>query len=432
MPNRTLIIVYSIVLVILLILSFIFSSADMAFGSVPLARLENELKEKPNKKSVKNAIKLVNNYDKTISTILLLNDTVNAGLDTISTLLGVAICVEIVGGESASSETWGLVASLICLILKIIIGEIFAKSFGKIKNYELSKNYSLSFNILNYAFLPITFFVAKFGTLVSYPIVHNNKDLVITDEELHEMVDEFEDSGSVDEEKAELLHDAIDFAETEAYEIMTPRVDVYAVEVNDSIEEIMKDERTLIYSRIPVYEDSIDNIVGYVTSNELIQVTIDKSDVTLKDLMIKPLVFPRSTEINDIFMKFKSLHQHIAIVQDEYGGVDGIITLEDILEELVGEIWDEQDDPEMPYVKNKNGTYIVDGMMNLMDFCELFDIDYEEIDTEYVTIGGYCVELLGNSFARLNQIIEYENLTMKVIAIDEKSTIEKLLIRVRK
>ena len=135
-------------------------------------------------------------------------------------------------------------------------------------------------------------------------------------------------------------------------------------------------------------------------------------------------------EINDILIRFKETHQHFAVILDEYGGTEGVLTMEDILEEIVGEIWDESDDPEEPYVKTKNGSYIVDGKMNLEDFCDLFDLDYEEIDTEYVTIGGFCIELLDDNFAKLNDVIIYKNLEMKVIAIDEKQTIEKLKIKV--
>ena len=131
-------------------------------------------------------------------------------------------------------------------------------------------------------------------------------------------------------------------------------------------------------------------------------------------------------------IEFKKTHQHFAVILDEYGGVEGVLTMEDILEEIVGEIWDESDDISSPYSKKNDGTYIVDGKMNLEDFCELFDIDYDDIETDYVTIGGFCVELLDDKFASINTIINYKNLTMKVIAIDEKHTIEKLLVKVNK
>lgn len=435
MNRATLIIVYCIILLLLLCLSFIFSSADMSYGSASLNKLEAIYRKDESKKSAKIAYKLSKNYDKTISTILLLNDTVNAGLDSISTLVGVNICFLVLGETSianADSETWGFIASLICLVIKITFGEIIAKSLGKIYNYKLANIYSRMLNVLQYIFYPITFFVSGFGNVVSYPIRKNISDIKISEDELHEMVDEIEDNGLVDEEKADLLHGTIDYAETEAYEIMTPRVDVYALDVNENIDDVLKEEDTFIYSRIPVYEDSVDNILGYVLTKSLVRAKLINSNSTLRDLIIPALTFPRSTEINDILIEFKKTHQHFAVILDEYGGVEGVLTMEDILEEIVGEIWDESDDISSPYTKKNDGSYIVDGKMNLEDFCELFDLDYDDIETDYVTIGGFCIELLDDKFAEINTVINYKNLTMKVIAIDEKHTIEKLLVKVNK
>ncbi|MDD5933388.1 MAG: hemolysin family protein [bacterium] len=432
MSRQVLIIIYSILLVILLFLSIIFSSSDMAYGSASLTRLESIYRKDEKNKSNYYAYKLSKNYDSTISTILLLNDTVNAGLDSISTLLGVNIAFLILGetypGIETLSENFGFIASMICLVTKITFGEIIAKSIGKIYNLKLCKIYGKLLNLLNLIFKPITFLVSGFGNIVSYPFVKNFNDIYIRDEELHEMVDEIEDKGLVDEDKAEILHGTIDYAETKAYEIMTPRVDVYAIDVADDLDEILNKEETYYYSRIPVFEDSIDNIIGYVLTKTLVRAKLENDNVSLKDILIKPLSFPRSTEINDILIEFKNTHQHFAVILDEYGGTEGVLTMEDILEEIVGEIYDESDNDTKPCVKNKDGSYIVDGQMNLEDFCTLFDIDYDKLETEYVTIGGYCIELLDDNFAKLHQKIQFENLSMTVIALDEKNTIEKLKV----
>lgn len=436
MDTTTLIIVYSVALVFLLFLSMIFSSSDMAYGSVNLTKLENYSRENGKNKSAKYAFKLAKNYDNTISTILLLNDTVNAGLDSISTLLGVSLAILILGKDtpdiSSISEQWGFIASMICLVTKITFGEIIAKSLGKIYNFKLTILYSKALNIFYYVCYPITIFVSGFGKVVSYPITHNISDIKIGDDELHEMVDEIEDNGLVDNNKAEILHGTIDYASTEAYEIMTPRVDVYAIDVNDSLDEILKNDETYKHSRIPVYEDSIDNILGFVLTKTLVRAKLENDKFDLRSMLFEPLTFPRSAEINDILKVFKRNKKHFAIILDEYGGVEGVLTMEDIIEEIVGEIRDESDDPSMPYTKMRNGKYIVDGKMNLEDFCELFSLDYDEIETEYVTIGGYCIELLDDNFAKLGNVIKLKNLSMKVIAIDKKNTIEKLLVTVNK
>lgn len=428
MNRELLITVYAIVLAILFVLSFFFSSSDMAYGSVDLYRLE---KDKDTKKSVLRAYNLSRNYDKTISTILFLNDTVNAGLDSVSTLLGVNLCYVILvdGANSALAESWGFVASMICLVLKITFGEIIAKSMGKIYNFKFTVLYSSIINAFNYICLPITFFVAGFGNVIAYPVVHNVKDVELIEDDLHEMVDDIEAQGSVDEEQANLLHDAITYTHTEAYEIMTPRVDIYAIDYDDDIEEYIKDSNMYRYTRVPVYKDTIDNIIGYVNTKTLMILSMNDKEINLDDLLIEPLRFPRSTEINDIMKFFKKEKQHFALIMDEYGGIEGILTMEDILEEIVGDIWDENDDKEEDYSIRKDGSYIVDGQLNLEDFCDLFDLDYDEIETEYVTIGGFIIELLDDKFAKVNDVIDYKNLRIKVIAVDKNNSIEKIMVK---
>ncbi|HBB05136.1 MAG TPA: hypothetical protein DCZ41_00850 [Firmicutes bacterium] len=148
----------------------------------------------------------------------------------------------------------------------------------------------------------------------------------------------------------------------------------------------------------------------------------------LSDLLEEPLRFPRSAEINDILKIFKKKKRHFAIVMDEYGGVEGVITMEDILEEIVGEIWDEKDDPEIPYLKRKDGSYIVDGSLTLEDFCDLLGLDFDKTDTEYVTIGGFIVELLDDKFAKVGDIVSYKNYLLKVLAVDKNGAAKKILV----
>lgn len=428
------IIVYSIALILLLFLSFFFSSSDMAYGSIDMVRFDRE-KENNKSKRFRWAYKLESNYDKTISTILLLNDTVNAGLDSVSTLLGASIAYLVFANSNEvdilnQAETFGLISSMICLVVKIIFGEIIAKSIGKIYNFSLAKLYSPILRVFDIVLTPITYVVSGFGKIITYPVVHKINDVTILEEDLHNMVDDIEAQGSVDEKQASLLHDAIKYTTTEAYEIMTPRVNMFAIDIEDDIYEIINNPEIYHYSRIPVYEGTIDNIIGYVSTKRLILMTFKKEKIDLRSILSKPLKFPRSTEINDILKTFKKTKKHFALIIDEYGGIEGLLTMEDILEEIVGDIWDENDDPTAQIVERKDGTYIVDGMVNLEDFCDKFDIDYDEINTDYVTIGGFCIELLDDQFASIGDRIEFRNLDMKVIALDKNNSIEKLLVRV--
>ena len=304
----------------------------------------------------------------------------------------------------------------------------FEMTDGKIFNYRLSILYSKAILFLSRLTLPITYLVSGFGTLVTKPLVKNIKDIEISEDDLHEMVEGIEKQGMVDQEKATLLHETIRYTHTEAYEVMTPRVDMFAIDIDDDLEEILDDPKTYKFSRVPVYQGTIDNIIGYVKTRYLMAKKIKGEEFTLVDLLQKPLRFPRSTEINDILKAFKKQKRHFALVMDEYGGVEGLITMEDILEEIVGEIWDEKDDPERPYIRRKDGSYIVDGSLTLEDFCDLFHIDYEKTDTEYVTIGGYIIELLDDHFANVGDTCRFENLEIKVLAVDKNAAVEKILV----
>ncbi len=425
MNSTSLNIIYSVLIVILLLISAFCSSADMAYGSVSELRLQNHNNPKDAKK-VQTALKLVKNYDYTISTILFVNDLVNVANQTIAALLAYSLFAD----NGMDGATGSLVGSFSMLIIIIVFGEIVPKSLTKNKSFEMSLKYAYITKFLCIICTPISFLTNCFGKLVMIPIKKSKIEKPdVTDEELEEMVDVIEKEGVVDKDNADILRGTINYASTEAYEIMTPRVDLVAIDVDDSLDEIFKTEDLFIHSRIPVYEETIDNIIGFVTTKDLIRLKLQKQkDSSIRSILRKPLRFPRSTEINDILQDFKKTKIHFAIVLDEYGGVEGIITMEDILEEIVGEIWDEADDVDEPVHEIGDNAFIIDGNMNLSDFFEMFDIDPDDIETDYVTIGGFCIELLDDRFAKINDVINFKNLTMTVIAIDENNTIEKLKV----
>ena len=427
-----LIIIYSLALVFFLVCSFVFSSADMTYGSVSLHKLDIKLSETPNKKSWIRARRLAGDYDRTITTILFMNDVVNAGLDSVSTLLGVTICGLVLNQTGTPyEETWGLIASLTVLVFKITFGEIVPKSISKVNNLTLSKAYSGLITSLMYVFAPITYPVSLLGRGVAKVFKQTVSEEPVAEEELHEMIDEIEERGQVDEDKADMLHDTIKYATTQANEIMTPRVDVYAIDIDDPIEEILKDHELYLHGRIPVYEDTIDNVIGYIQMKTLMKQVLSNEPFELKDLLLEPMRFPDTAEINDILREFKKTKKQFALVIDEYGGLDGIITMEDILEEIVGEIWDENDRMQEPIVERADGSYIIDGAVTLADYCDLFGIDFESINTDYVTIGGFLIELLDDHFAKLNDEVDFENTHIKVIALDDNDAVSRILVTVK-
>lgn len=433
MNREVLLVIYAIVLVIFLCLSFFFSSADMAYGSVDQFRFKSALEKSPEKeKKILRGKELALHYDRTIATILFCNDMVNAGLDSVATLFGVNLCMLLLSDHPnvlALSDTWGLVASMVVLVMKITFGEIVPKSISKVINLKLSILYSGVIKFLIYLFTPLTFPIAKLADLLARLFSKNVVDVSIAEDDLHEMVDDIENQGSVDEEKASMLHETIKYTRTEAKEVMTPRIDIIAIDKNDDIEEIIKEGKIFRHSRIPVYEDTIDNIIGFITVKSLMAKYLNQEEIVLDELLIEPLRFPQSKEINDIMRIFKKKKRHFAIIMDEYGGVDGILTMEDILEEIVGEIWDERDRPNDPIVERKDRSYIIDGTVTVEDFCDLFEIPFEDVNTDYLTVAGFIVELLGDHFAKVNDILTFEGVQIKVIAIDENGAVSRVLCK---
>ena len=433
MNREVLLVIYAIVLVIFLCLSFFFSSADMAYGSVDQFRFKSALEKSPEKeKKILRGKELALHYDRTIATILFCNDMVNAGLDSVATLFGVNLCMLLLSDHPnvlALSDTWGLVASMVFLVMKITFGEIVPKSISKVINLKLSILYSGVIKFLIYLFTPLTFPIAKLADLLARLFSKNVVDVSIAEDDLHEMVDDIENQGSVDEAKASMLNETIKDTRTEAKEVMTPRVDIIAIDKNDDIEEIIKEGKIFRHSRIPVYENTIDNIIGFITVKSLMAKYLNQEEINLDELLIEPLRFPQSKEINDIMRIFKKKKRHFAIIMDEYGGVDGILTMEDILEEIVGEIWDERDRPNDPIVERKDHSYIIDGTVTVEDFCDLFEIPFEDVNTDYLTVAGFIVELLGDHFAKVNDILTFEGVQIKVIAIDENGAVSRVLCK---
>lgn len=420
-----LIAIYTILLLLLLLCSMFFSSADMAFGSVSLSKLE----KKANTKMGKIAYSLAKGYEKTISTILLWNDVINAALDTLSTLLGINIAISLLNiGDQARQENVGLIVSLVFLVLKIVFGEIIAKSLGKVFNDKLTHAYAYPLRACFYLTLPITFLMSGFGTMVTYPFVHNVKDFQTSDDELHEMVDEIEEKGQIDEQAAELLRGTIDYATTEAYEIMTPRAKIYGVFLDEDLAEILNNKETFAHSRLPVFNENNDKIIGYVKNKNLMRLKLEGKDSIPLEMVEKVIDIPHTIEINDILNKMREEKVAMSVVLDEYGAYEGIITFEDIVEEIVGEIWDEKDKTDEPYSLKADGSYVVDGSMTLRDFCSLFDLEFDEIDTEYVTIGGFCIDLLGDRFAKVGDVIDYKDLKIKILSMDGVK-VKKMLVK---
>ena len=408
---------YWLIVAICALFSMFFSAADMVYGMVDKERLIREKGKK--EKRAKLAIKIADDYELSISAILLGNNIVNIFASSIVTLIGLAL--------SSNPEIGTVITTIIFTAFIIIFCEFIPKAFAKRFNYSLAILFAYPVTFFKYLFFIIVWPIAKLFKLFGKLFAKKSKEEDKIDEDvLTEMVDTIEEEGILEENEAELLRSAIDLNDIEAYEIMTPRVDVFAIDVEDDIDELIKDKEIFKHSRIPVYEETIDNIVGILPIKVLAKKLLAGEKVSdILSMCYKPLVVPRNHQILDLLKEFKNSKVHIAVVIDEYGGTDGIVTMEDILEEIVGEIFDEDDEIEEEYIEKGHGVYIVDGNMNIDDFFELIEYD-EEVETSYTTVGGFCQDIL-DRFAKKGDEFDFAHYHFKVLEADE-FTVEKLKV----
>ena len=249
------------------------------------------------------------------------------------------------------------------------------------------------------------------------------------------MVEEIEDEGYIDEDTGDLIKSAIDFTDVDAYEIMQHRVDVFAFDIEDDVKDLINDENIFNYSRVPVYEGSMDEIIGVLSTRQLLIKLLKKEKIDnniIRSMLTQPLYIHKTKSVSSLLHDFKKTQTHIAVVKDEFGGTMGIVTLEDVLEELVGEIWDETDKVEEEYTKKNDNTYIVEGDMNIYDLWEMLDYQNDEFDTEYTTVGGFCTEKL-EKFPSVNDTFTFENFKFTILKVDEDGVrVEQVSVEVLK
>jgi putative hemolysin len=407
---------YSLILLgVLILLSAFFSSAETAYSSVNKIRLRNF--EGDGVKGSKKAVYIAENFDNALSTILVGNNIVNIAAASISAKLA----TDIFGGNT------GLVVSTIGMtILVLIFGEILPKSLAK----ENAESYSLTISGVLYFLIkvltPVNFLFIKLKEVVSKAFSKNDAMPSVTEEELKVMLDISEEEGVIDKEERDLIDRSMDFDDIMVSEVLTPRIDVKAVEVGQSIDEIKEvffEER---FSRIPVYEDHIDNVIGILSEKEFFTHLLKYGEVNVRELIREPMFVFESAKISYLLSKLQMDKVHMAIVVDEFGGTTGLITLEDILEEIVGEIWDEQDEKTHSMTKVDENIYTFDSQYQLDEFTELLDVS--EPESSYHTLGGWVVE----SFVDIpneGESFDYENLKITVDEVENRR-IRKIKVEV--
>lgn len=404
-----------VILVILVVMSAFFSGSEIVYAKVNKLKLQRAAKKD---KKAKLACKLNDDYPTLIGTILVGNNLVNIAASSLATILFSAIW----------PSSGALVATLVMTATILVFGEILPKTILSKYAFSSSKKMAPVIYVLEIIFFPVVWSVNKLINLVSKLWTPKQKAPTATDEELEAMADEIEEEGYIDEDTHDLLRNAIDFVDVMAFEVMQPRVDIYAIDIEDDIYELIKDKDFFTYSRIPVYEETIDNIIGVVNTNDVLKLALSKRPINIRELMYNPIFVHKTKTLSSVLQDFKKEHIHIAVVIDEFGGTLGIVTMEDILEELVGDIWDETDTVEEEAVEASDGSIIVDGDMNIYDMFDLLEMDSEDFESEYDTVAGWCTEML-EKFPSVNDSFEYKNLKVTILQVDgvrvEKVKIEK-------
>lgn len=398
-----------IIIGFLIVCSAYFSATETAFSSLNRIKLKN-LAQNGNKRA-KDTLELCEKYDRLLTSILIGNNIVNILSSSLATTLFLVYF----------PKNGVAVSTIVMTVLVLIFGEICPKSIAK----EVPERFAMfSTPLIRVVIWILTPFCGFFSALknIMAKLLKVRSDNSITDDEILTMVEEATNDGSIDEDEGDLIKNAIEFYELEVGDIITPRVDVVAVDVTDSSSEIKEAFENSGYSRLPVYEETIDSIIGFITHKDYQQSVID-AGVPLRTA-IKPVAFVvPGMKVAALLELLKQKKSHIAVVTDEYGGTVGIVTLEDILEELVGEIWDEHDTVMEEFTVFSESCCRVRATANCEKLFEMFDIDEE---TQSTTVGGWVMEMLGKVPVK-GDSFSYKNLNVTVTKTEEKRVLEVIV-----
>ena len=416
--------IYVIALIVLVCFSAFFSGSEIAYSSANPLRLKRIFNDTKNQ-NARRALYITDNYDRALSSILIGNNLVNLASSTLATQLFIMLLAErgIVGENTAAA-----ISTAAITVFVLIFGETVPKLSAKGDPERFSMKVSRPLRGIMIIFSPIVWLVMKIIGSISKRWKTEEDDDAVTEDDLSEIIDTVEDEGVIDEDTSELLQSALDFPDICAYEIITPRVDMVAIDIEDSQEEIMEVIESSVYSRLPVYEDSIDNIIGVLHLNQFLKAMAAGEEFDIRSKLLPVVFLHKTTILPQALRELREKKLHLAIVTDEYGGTMGLITMEDILEQLVGDIWDETDEIEDEMVELAPDLFEVDGSMRIYDFLEEFEIDDRDFDDDNATVGGFAIEQLGGYPAR-GESFDFEHLTITVKQL-QNLRVTRVLVKV--
>lgn len=374
-----------IVILILVALSAFFSAAETSFTSVNRIRLKSRADE--GSKPAARTLSILNRYDKVLTTILIGNNIVNILTSSLATVM----CIELFGAENGS-----LISTAAVTVIVLIFGEILPKTIAKANAEAFSCAVSIPIQCLMTVITPLSAFFLLLQRGANR-LFGKTREVSVTEQELIQIIDEIEDEGVLERQESDLVRSALAFDETVVSEIITPRVNVTAVEINTGIEDVRELFLSEAYSRLPIYEKTIDHIVGVITQKDFFERLVRGGNFYIRDIMQDTMHLPGLMRLSEALRQMQKKKIHLAVVVDQYGGTEGIVTLEDVLEELVGEIWDENDEVTAPVKFLSETVFETSGEVSRSDFNRYFEargLDFR-IEADSNTVGGWLFEKFG-------------------------------------
>ncbi|MGN0141738.1 MAG: HlyC/CorC family transporter [Roseburia sp.] len=409
-------IIQLLILVILLFLSAFFSSAETALTTCNRIRMRT-LAEDGDKRALR-VLRITEDSGKMLSAILIGNNIVNLSASSLATTLA----IKLLGSMGAG------IATGVLTLLILIFGEVTPKTLATLHADKISLQYSSVISLLMKLLTPLIFIVNKLslGVLLLLHVDPSAKGDSLTEEELRTIVDVGKESGVIESEEHEMINNVFDFGDAQAREVMVPRIDMTFANIDDTYDHLIEVFREVKFTRLPVYEDSTDNVIGILNMKDLLGYQ-DKEHFSVRDFMREPFYTYEHKNIAELFIEMRQSSTAIAIVLDEYGSTAGMITMEDLLEEIVGDLRDEYDTDEAePIVKLNDREFLVLGSTNLEDLCDELDLNFTSDD--YDTIGGYLIGLLDHVPEKNEVIITDDDVLLRVDEMD-KNRVEKIYIR---
>ena len=407
----------------LLLCSAFFSGTEIAYTSLSKLKMKRDTE---NPATIQRLVGFIyNHYDFALSTVLVGNNLVNIAATSVATVLAVNLADRMAG--QISDDAASTIVTVVMTVLILIIGEITPKMIARRCSEAFAKMAAWPLIVLMILFFPVVWLTTCIVNLFSLLWKKDGQEVTITEEEFENLLDTAEDEGVIDESETELLQSALEFTGMDAADILTPRIDVVGFELHDSMEHILEVINETQFSRFPVYERTIDHVVGILYVKHLLKELVEGNNVSLPDLLLEPVYIPRTMHLHDIMDQFRQHQSHMVIVADEYGGIMGNVTMEDVLEQLVGEIWDENDDIVNDWQQLGKHRWECSGDMNLTEFFDNLDLDDGELETDCTTVAGWAAENIGSMPVPFDAF-DYKQFTILVKDVDDNHRIGRMLI----